>query len=114
MVRVKRGTMANKSRRNLLARVKGYRNGRRKKEAMAHDAVAHAGNNAFKGRKLKKRDYRSLWNTRINAALRSMKLPSYSVFMGSLKKKEIELDRKVLSTLAKDSPEIFERFTKAI
>ena len=106
--------MANKSRRNLLARVKGFRNGRKNKEAMAHEAIVHAGNHAFAHRKTKKRDFRALWITRINAALHAMNLPSYSKFMGTLIKKEIGLDRKILATLAKDHPEIFERVSKQI
>lgn len=106
--------MSNKSRRNLLAQTKGYRNARKSKTAAAHEAIVHAGNHAFAHRKTKKRDFRALWNTRINAALRSMGLPSYSKFFGILKKKEIALDRKILATLAKDSPDIFERVTKQI
>jgi large subunit ribosomal protein L20 len=106
--------MSNKSRRNLLARTKGFRNARKNKRGAAHEAIVHAGNHAFAHRKSKKRDFRALWTLRINAAVRALGMGSYSRFINSLKVKEIGLDRKILSTLAKDHPEIFARVTKQI
>lgn len=108
MTRVKRGTIANKKRKNILSQVKGYRFGRSTKERMAKDAIAHAGSYAFAHRRDKKSDARKLWNTRINALVRS-EGGTYSTFIGALKKANIELDRKILSTLAQKHPETFKR-----
>ncbi|HEY4526800.1 MAG TPA: 50S ribosomal protein L20 [Candidatus Paceibacterota bacterium] len=108
MARVKRGTIANKRRKNVLKQVKGYRFGRSKKERMAHDAIFHAGTSAFRDRKRKKRLARNLWAVRINAAVRLQGL-TYSKLMGTLKKSGITLDRKSLAALAKDHPEAFSR-----
>ena len=108
MSRVKRGVIKAKRRRNTLAQVKGYRFGRSTKEAMARDAIRHAGQNAFAHRKDKKNDKRKLWNTKISASAQSLSL-SYSKLMGGLKKKNIALDRKILATLAEKHPETFER-----
>ena len=104
MVRVKKATNALKSRKNILRKVKGYRHGRSTKERMAQEAIFHAGAYAFAHRRDKKNDFRKLWNVRLGSALKAEGL-SYSKFIGSLKKKNIELDRKILSTLAGDAPE---------
>lgn len=114
MTRVKRGTISVKSRRNVLAQAKGFRNDRKNKESAAKEMLVHAGNHMFAHRKQKKRVFRSLWTTRLNAALRALQLGSYSTFIDRLTKKGVTLDRKVLSTLAKDNPEIFERVVKQI
>lgn len=108
MSRVKRGTTKVKRRKNVLAQTKGYRMNRGSKERTAKEAIFHAGRNAFRDRKNKKRLARNLWSLRINAATRPLGF-SYSRFIDALKKKEILLDRKVLSTLAKDHPEVFAR-----
>ena len=108
MSRVQRGTTKNKRRKNILAQTKGYRFDRGNKERTAKVAIAHAGTHAFRDRKTKKRLARALWSVRINAAVRPAGL-SYSKVIGSLKKANIGLDRKVLSTLAKDHPEVFDR-----
>lgn len=113
MARVKRGTTANKRRKNTLKMVKGYRFGRSTKERMAKDAIFHAGTHAFRDRRTKKRVYRSLWTLRINAAARETGI-SYSKLIGAMKKAGITIDRKVLSTLAKDHPEAFARFTEQL
>jgi large subunit ribosomal protein L20 len=113
MVRVKRGVQKLKTRRNLLKKVKGYRFGRSKKEAQAREAYYHAGNDAFAHRKTKKRDYRRLFQIRINAAVRPLGL-SYSKFVDALKKKDIQLNRKVLAELAKDRPDVFERVVEQV
>ena len=114
MTRVKGAVTALKTRRNILARAKGFRNSRSNKERAANEMLVHAGNHAFAHRKLKKRTFRQLWTTRLNAALRAIDAGSYSTFIDSMKKKDVQLDRKVLSTLAKDEPEIFERIVKEI
>jgi len=113
MARVKRGTTSLKTRRNVLKQVKGYRFGRSTKERQAREAIAHAGNHAFDHRRDKKGDFRRLWNIRINAAVRGFDT-SYSKFIGILKKKEIELNRKMLSEIAKDNPESFKRIVKKV
>ncbi len=113
MARVKRGTTKNKRRKNLLAQAKGYRFDRKSKERIAHVAVRHAGIHAFKHRRAKKRDARALFTLRINAAVRPLGF-SYSRFIDKLKKAHSSLDRKALSTLAKDHPETFERLVRSL
>lgn len=100
--------MAQKRRRNILEQVKGYRFGRSKKKRQAREAIYHAQLHAFDHRKDKKGDFRSLWITRINAALKAQGL-KYSTFMKAMKDKGIALDRKTLSALAKDRPDAFQR-----
>jgi large subunit ribosomal protein L20 len=113
MTRVKKGTSALKSRRNTLKQVKGYRFGRSTKKRMAYDAIAHAGQSAFAHRRDKKNDMRSLWTVRLNAALRPLGI-TYSKFIGALKKANIELDRKVLSQIAADAPEVFKTVVEKV
>jgi len=113
MTRVKRGPMKSKRKKNILAQTKGYRFGRSTKVAQATEAIAHAGAYSFAHRKDKKADARSLWTLRINAKVRPMGL-SYSRFIDGLKKKNIAIDRKILSDLAQKNPETFERIVKAI
>jgi large subunit ribosomal protein L20 len=108
MSRVKGGIMAAKRRRNILEQVKGYRFGRGTKKRQARDAIYHAQLHAFAHRKDKKNDFRRLWISRINAALQAHGM-KYSIFINTLLKKEIKLDRKILATLAKDRPEAFDR-----
>ncbi|MCD8494730.1 MAG: 50S ribosomal protein L20 [Candidatus Pacebacteria bacterium] len=107
MSRVKRGTIANKRRKNVLKLAKGYRFGRSKKFRQAKEAILHAGNHAFAHRKDKKGDFRRLWTIKINAAVRAFGL-SYSRFIDMLKKKDITLDRKVLADIAEHNPQAFE------
>ena len=113
MTRVKRGTIKNKHRKNILAQTKGFRFGRSTKKSQAKEALKHAGAYSFAHRKDKKADARSLWTTRINAAIRPFEL-SYSKFIDKLKKKNIEIDRKILSELAQKNPETFARIVKSI
>jgi len=113
MSRVKRGTIKNKRRKNILSQTKGYRFGRSTKEAQAKEAIAHAGAYSFAHRKDKKADARKLWTVRINAAIRPFNM-SYSKFIDALKKKSIGIDRKILSDLALNNPETFERIVKSI
>jgi large subunit ribosomal protein L20 len=113
MTRVKRGVIKNKKRKNVLAQTKGFRFGRSTKEAQAKDALMHAGAYAFAHRKDKKANARSLWTTRINAAIRPFDM-SYSKFIDKLKKKNIGIDRKILSDLAQKNPETFARIVKSL
>ena len=108
MTRVKRGVLKTKTRRNLLKQVKGYRFGRSTKEAIATEAMMHAGAYAFAHRRDKKGDMRNLWNVKINASVRPEGL-SYSKFINALKKKNIEVDRKILADLAENNPDNFKR-----
>ncbi len=113
MVRVKKGTNALKSRKNILKRVKGYRFGRSTKERQANEAIVHADSYRFAHRRTKKRDMRALWNTKISAALMSTSF-SYSKFIGALKKANIALDRKVLANLAEKKPESFKKIVEKV
>ena len=99
MARVKRGVIANRRHKKVLAKAKGYYNARRKIYRVAKQAVIKAGQYAYAGRRLKKRDYRALWVQRINAGARACGL-SYSRLINGLKKAGIEIDRKVLADLA--------------
>jgi len=113
MTRVKRGVLKNKKKKNILSQAKGFRFGRSTKVAQAKEALAHAGSHSFAHRKDKKADARRLWTTRINAAIRPYDM-SYSKFIDALKKKKVEVDRKILSDLAKNNPETFERIVKSL
>jgi large subunit ribosomal protein L20 len=113
MARVKGGVMAQKRRRNILDEVKGYKLQRSKKKRVAREAIYHAQLHAFAHRKDKKNDFRRLWTVRINAALMTLGL-KYSRFIKQLKDKNIEIDRKVLATLATDRPEAFNRLVENV
>ncbi len=113
MTRVKGAVHALKRRRNVLKMAKGYQFGRSTKEKQAKEALFHAGNHAFNDRRKKKGNFRSLWNIRINAAVRPHGM-SYSRFIDALTKKDIQLDRKTLSTFAMEQPEVFERIVNEV
>ena len=108
MTRVKRGTTALKKRRKVLKATKGFRWGRKSKERAAKEALLHSLSRAFQGRKEKKREYRALWNTKINAAVREEGM-TYGRFIAALKKKNVKLDRKVLADIAEHEPEVFKK-----
>lgn len=112
-MRVKRGITSHRRHKRLLARAKGYRGGRSKLIKEAHQAVIHAGADAYRGRKEKKRTNRALWIIRINAALEPHNI-SYSQFIGRLKKKNVELDRKILSQIALEDPKAFGDIVKKV
>lgn len=99
MPRVKRGVTARARHKKVLAAAKGYRGRRKNVYRIAKQAVMRAGQYAYRDRRNKKRVFRALWITRINAASRELGL-TYSVFMNGLKRAAIELDRKVLADLA--------------
>jgi len=112
MPRVKRGTHRIKRRKNILARTKGMMWGRKSKITVAKIAAVKAGVNAYRDRKLKKRDNRALQQIRINAAVRLLGT-KYSSFMADLKKRHIALDRKVLAELAQNHPAVFAKLVNA-
>ena len=99
MARVKRGVVARRRHKKVISRAKGYYNARRKVFRVAKQAVTKAAQYAYIGRKRKKRDYRSLWIVRINAAARMCDL-SYSRLINGLKKAGVAIDRKVLADIA--------------
>ena len=105
-MRIKRGVNAVKKRRKILKSAKGYFGAKSKLYRVASQAVMKSQNYSYVGRKLKKRDFRSLWITRINAAARLNGL-NYSKFMSGLKKNGIDLNRKVLADLAVSDPSAF-------
>lgn len=113
MTRVKRGVISSKRRRNVLKQAKGYRFSRSTKEREAKVALRKAGAHAFAHRRDKKADRRALWQVRINAAVRKLGM-TYSRFIEALKKKNIEIDRKVLATIAEKHPESFERIVAEV
>lgn len=108
MPRVKRGVSHLKKRRALKKRVKGFEGGRKTLIKLAKTADTKAGAYAYRDRRAKKREMRRLWQIRINAAVRALGT-TYSVFTGNLKKKDVELDRKVLSEIAAQQPKVFEK-----
>lgn len=106
MSRVKRGNHRLKKRKRVLARAKGYYLAKSKLYRYAREAVNRADQFAYIGRKLKKRDFRRLWITRINAATRMHGL-NYSQFMRGIKNRGIDLNRKMLAEMAVRDPEGF-------
>jgi len=106
MVRVKRGKTAHKKREKLLKYTKGFNWGRKSKERAAKEALLHAWSHAYDDRKKKKRDNRGLWQVKVNAASRELGI-SYSKLTNQLKKKNININRKMLAELASDYPKIF-------
>jgi large subunit ribosomal protein L20 len=113
MVRVKKGKTRHKKRERLLKKVKGFKWNRKSKYRLAKDALHHAIEHAFVGRKEKKRKMRALWQTQIGAALKPFGI-SYSKFISKLKEKKIELDRKILAELAKNHPQVFEKVVEEV
>ncbi len=111
MPRVKRGVTARASHKKVLARAKGFRGRRNNVFRIANEAVMRAGQYAYRDRRNKKRDFRSLWIARINAAVREHGM-SYSVFMNGLKKAEILVDRKVLADIAVMDKPAFSKFVE--
>ena len=106
MVRVKRGKTAHKKREKLLKYTKGFNWGRKSKERAAKEALLHAWSHAYDDRKKKKRDNRGLWQVKINAASRESGI-SYSKLINQLKKKNININRKMLAELAENYSNIF-------
>ena len=112
-MRVKRGVTVKKRHKKLLSLAKGYRGGRSKLIKQAKEAVIHAGADAYRGRKEKKRQMRRLWTVRIAASLKPHNI-SYSQFIHKLKTKNIELDRKIISQIAIEDPTTFNELVKKV
>lgn len=106
MARIKGATMTRKRRNKVLRLAKGYFGGKSKLFKTAKEAVMKSGQYAYVGRKQKKRDFRSLWISRISAGCR-MNGMNYSTFMNGLKKAQIDLNRKMLSEIAISDPAAF-------
>lgn len=119
MTRVKRGVIANKRRKKLIKQAKGFKWGRKSKYRQVKDALRKAWTYAYRDRKVKKRNFRELWQVQINAACRNAtkddkKILTYSKFIHLLKLKNIEIDRKILSKLAKENPAIFKEIVTKV
>src|SRR5918994_2845332 len=106
MARVKRSVHEKKKRRAILEQAEGYTGTRRKRYRAAKEQVMHSGNYAYRDRRDRKAQFRRLWITRINAAVRPHGM-SYSRFMQGLKAAGIELDRKILADMAVHDPAAF-------
>ena len=113
MVRVKGGIQTKQNHKKILKLAKGYWMSRHRLIKKAKEAVLHAGQYAYHGRKLRKRDFRSLWIVRLNAALRS-EGETYSKFVHTMKEKKVELDRKVLAQIASEYPEVFKKIVTEV
>ena len=113
MVRIKPGVQTRKRHKRVLKLAKGYWMTRHKQFKKAKEAVLHAGEYAFTGRKSKKRDFRQLWIIRLNAAVRGMGL-NYSQFINKLNQKKIGLDRKILAKLAVEYPDVFQKIVEKV
>ena len=106
MARVKRGVQAKARHKKVLKQAKGFRGARSRTYKVAKQAVMRAGQSAYRDRRVKKRVFRSLWIVRINAAARDNGI-TYSQLIAGLKKANIDLDRKVLASLAVNDKEAF-------
>lgn len=112
MARIKRGTVSRRKHKKLLKLTKGHWGTRSRTVKQARESALHAGQYAFHGRKLRKRDFRNLWIIRIGEAVKKQGL-SYSVFINKLKKANITLDRKILSNLIVEDPQTFQQIVQA-
>jgi len=108
MTRVKGGVNTRRRHRKILKATKGYRMTKGRLFKVSKEAFLHAGDYAYQHRRIRKRDFRQLWITRLNAAVRGLGL-SYSRFIAGLKKANIALDRKILAMLAVEDPKTFEK-----
>ena len=113
MARVKRGVIAGARHKKILKLAKGYKGARSRVYRVAKQAVIKAGQYAYRDRRQKKRQFRSLWITKINAAARLNNL-SYSQFMNQLKKADININRKMLADLAMNNAESFSAIVNSI
>lgn len=113
MARVKRGTVSRRRHNKLLDSTKGYRGTKSKLVKMAKEASLHAGQYAYQGRKLRKRNFRALWILRISEAVKKEDI-SYSVFIDKLHKSNIMLDRKILSSIIVEDPDTFKKIVDKV
>ncbi len=108
-----KGSITNRRHRKILRMARGYRGAKHRQYRRAKEAVLHAGQYAYVGRRLRRRNIRTLWIVKINAALSPFGV-SYSRFMNLLKKSGITLDRKVLAQLALEDPETFKNLVEKV
>ncbi len=113
MVRVKRGRTTRKKHKKIIKSTRGMRGIRRTSVKKAKEALMKASSYATRDRRAKKREFRKLWIIRLGNALREKGF-SYSSFINQLKKKKIELDRKILAELAVSEPEVFDKLISEI
>ncbi|MDR3642558.1 MAG: 50S ribosomal protein L20 [Candidatus Doudnabacteria bacterium] len=113
MTRIKRGVAANKRRKNVLKRTKGFDNRRSTNFISARQALLKADSYAYRDRRNRKRDFRALWLIRTNAALRENGT-TWSKFAGLMKKQNIAINRKMLAELAVQYPEQFDKMVKSL
>lgn len=113
MARIKGAVNAHKKRRKMLKLAKGYYGAKSKQYRAASEQVARSLRYAYEGRKMRKRDFRRLWITRINAAARLNGM-SYSVLMDGLKKKNIQINRKMLADIAVNDPAAFTKLVETV
>jgi len=113
MTRVKGGFVTKRKHKKVLKSAKGYWMSRHKQFKKAKEATLHAGEYAFAGRKLKKRQFKTLWIIRLNAAVRNMGL-KYNMFIHLLKVNKISLDRKILAKIAVEHPKVFQNIVEKI
>ena len=106
-------SIAARRHRKILKQARGFKNARSRRVKTAKEALLHAGQYAYVGRKLRKRDLRSLWIKRLNAAVREHGL-SYSKFVAGLKKEKIELNRKILADIAVKDPATFAKIVDEV
>lgn len=112
-MRVKRGTVSKRKHNKLHTQTVGYRGTKSKLTKVGKEAALHAGAYAFHGRKLRKRDMRSLWITRIGEAAKQTGI-SYSILMSKLKKANIQIDRKILSDLVVNDTQAFKHVIDSV
>lgn len=113
MARIKRGIVSRRKHKKILAQTKGFRGTKSRLIKVAKEAALHKGEYAFHGRKLRKRDFRALWITRIGEAVKQEGL-SYSVFMNKMKKANVTLNRKILSDLVVNDPQAFKHIVDRV
>ncbi len=113
MTRVKRGVMTHKRHKNIIALAKGYRRMNGNVYSRVKTAIMKAGSNAYIGRKAKKRNFRRLWNVRLNNAARLNGM-TYSTLIHAMYEKRVVLNRKVLSNLAITNPEVFSKVVEFV
>ncbi len=114
MARVKRGKTANKRRKNILKQAKGFLLGRKSKYRLAKQALMKAWEYAYRDRRVRKREFRKLWQIRIGNAAKEFGGISYNKFIYLLKKSKISLNRKILSKIAVEYPQIFKKIMEEI
>lgn len=113
MVRVKRGIISRRKHKKVLKQTKGFRMSKHRLIKSAKEAALHAGQYAYMGRKLRKRDMRRLWILRISEAVKNLGW-SYSQFTHALKREKVELNRKMLADLVVKEPKVFKEIVKKI